>query len=203
MEKKKPTEAPIVAESSNTAALEKKVKMLSISTGVLFVFCAFLGYKAFMGGGVSKAQLEAAKAERQNTTVPGQTTTANGQNPIKPTNSMVPEVDPATATTMAFEENVFDFGKITEGEKVSHVFKFKNTGNKPLIISNAQGSCGCTVPQYAKEPIAPGAESEMKVEFDSKGKVGSQSKTVTITANTIPAQTILTIKSEVVKLEGK
>ena len=129
----------------------------------------------------------------------------NTNSPIKPmdaNNPIVPETDPAKATKMDFAQTAFDFGTLKQGDKVSHVFKFKNSGDKPLIISNAVGDCGCTVPQYSKEPIMPNAEGEIKVEFDSKGKEGKQSKNVTITANTIPAQTKLNITSEVIKLEG-
>jgi hypothetical protein len=100
-------------------------------------------------------------------------------------------------TTLEFEETEFDFGTINAGEKVNHVYKFKNTGNEPLVISNAKGSCGCTIPSWSKEPIPVGGTGEIAVQFDSKGKKNKQSKRVTITANTDPAQTFLTIKGEV------
>jgi hypothetical protein len=101
------------------------------------------------------------------------------------------------ATTMEFEESEWDFGKITDGDKVRHVFKFTNTGDEPLTIKNAKGSCGCTVPEWPKEPIAPGEQGEINVEFNSKKKPGKQTKRVTITANTEPPQTYLTIKADV------
>lgn len=108
-------------------------------------------------------------------------------------------------TTIKFEQDTYDWGKVMDGDKVTHVFKFKNTGNEPLIISNAKGSCGCTVPEYPKEAIAPGKSGEIKVVFDSKGKgaVGGKddSKRVTITANTDPVDTYLTIKGKVDKKE--
>lgn len=99
---------------------------------------------------------------------------------------------------MDFEFTSWDFGKITQGDKVSKAFKFKNTGTEDLIISNARGSCGCTVPSYPKEPIPPGQEGEIMVEYNSKGKKGMQRKTVTITANTTPNRTVLNISSEVI-----
>lgn len=106
----------------------------------------------------------------------------------------------ATATTyIEFASNVHDFGKIKEGESVTHIFKFKNTGKVPLTITAARGSCGCTVPEWSKEPVQPGASGEVKVVFNSAGKSGTQSKTVTLTANTVPSETILTIKGEVEK----
>ena len=108
-------------------------------------------------------------------------------------------------TTLQFEEDVYDFGTVMEGEKVTHVYKFKNTGNEPLVISNAKGSCGCTVPEWPKAPIPVGETGEIKVVFDSanKGKVGGnpQSKRVTITANTDPVNSFLTIKGSVDKKE--
>lgn len=103
------------------------------------------------------------------------------------------------STTIEFEETEFDFGTVTEGETVRYTYKFKNTGNQLLIIKNAKGSCGCTVPSWPKEPLAPGETAEMLVEFNTKGKNGRQSKRVTITANTDPIQTFLTIKGEVLK----
>ncbi len=104
-------------------------------------------------------------------------------------------------TTIEFEDNEFDWGTITQGEKVSYVFKFTNTGNEPLLIKKAKGSCGCTVPQWPKAPIAPGEQGEINVVFNSKGKMGKQSKRVTITANTDPGQTFLTVKGEIKKDE--
>ncbi len=104
---------------------------------------------------------------------------------------------------MTFEESTFDFGKIMDGDKVEHVFEFVNTGKAPLIISNAKGSCGCTVPVWPKEPIPPGEKGEIKVVYNSKGKgkVGgkNENKTVTITANTQPAETRIFIKGIVDK----
>lgn len=109
------------------------------------------------------------------------------------------EAPSGPATTITFDEAVYDFGTRKTGEIVEHVYKFKNTGSEPLVITNAKGSCGCTVPQWPKEPIPAGGEGEIKVKFDGKGKTGPQSKNVSITANTNPSTTILTIKGN---LEG-
>ena len=87
---------------------------------------------------------------------------------------------------------------LIDGEKVTFSFRFTNSGDKPLIISNAKGSCGCTVPNYPKEPIAPGNSSYIDVTFDSKGRTGKQSKAVTITANTNPNTKVIRINSEVI-----
>lgn len=97
-----------------------------------------------------------------------------------------------------FNEEVFDFGKITQGEKVSHSFIFKNIGSKNLIISGANGSCGCTVPEWPKEPIKAGAEGKVNVVFSSEGKSGLQEKTVTLVTNCEPATRIIKIKAEII-----
>ncbi len=98
-----------------------------------------------------------------------------------------------------FEETTHYFGTIHSGEKMSYDFKFKNTGNAALIISQASGSCGCTIPEYPKVPIKPGEEGVIKVKYDSEGHGGMISKTITILANTIPNTKVLTISAEVIK----
>lgn len=111
-----------------------------------------------------------------------------------------PELDAepiGPTTTVEFAEPEFDFGQINSGEVVTKVFTFKNTGDKPLMLSNARGSCGCTVPQWPKDPIQPGETASITVEFNSKGKKGHQMKKVTLTANTEPPQSFLYMKGEV------
>ncbi len=89
------------------------------------------------------------------------------------------------------EKGVFNFGTITEGDTVEHVFKFKNTGEFPLIINNVTASCGCTTPEWPREPVAPGVTSSIRVRFNSRNKSGVQNKTVSIYANTNPSVTDL------------
>ncbi|EDM44766.1 hypothetical protein SCB49_14380 [unidentified eubacterium SCB49] len=95
---------------------------------------------------------------------------------------------------MEFATSVHDFGTIAQGTPVEHVFTFKNTGNAPLVIVDAKSSCGCTVPEYTKEPIAPGAEGELLVKFNGSGK-NQVSKTVTVTANTAAGKETINIKA--------
>jgi hypothetical protein len=111
--------------------------------------------------------------------------TASGVDPDKP----LPVVEFATES--------HDFGKITQGEKVSYSFKFKNTGEADLIIASAQGSCGCTVPHYSEKPVPPGEEGTIDVVFDSDGKEGMVKKTVTVVTNAIPNTKKLEITTEV------
>jgi hypothetical protein len=107
------------------------------------------------------------------------------------------EADTVNIPVMSFEDDTWNFGLISQGEKVSYSYRFKNTGKTNLIISSAKGSCGCTVPEYPKKPIPPGGEGVIEVAFDSEGKSGNQSKNVTILANTYPATTILYVKGEI------
>ena len=135
---------------------------------------------------------DAARAELENT---GADAVATSSNTVQtPAADAVP-VGPTT--NIEFAETKHDYGIIEQGEKVSHIFTFKNSGSEPLVLSNVKASCGCTTPSWTKEPVAPGESGEVHVEFDSKGKSGKQTKTVTITANTDPTTTILTITGEI------
>ena len=98
-----------------------------------------------------------------------------------------------------FKETTYDFGEIIDGERVVHTFKFKNTGDNDLIISSATASCGCTIPDWPREPIAPGGEGSIKVEFNSAGKSGSVTKDITILSNANPVKSVLQIKTFVKK----
>ena len=102
---------------------------------------------------------------------------------------------------MTFAESTFDFGEIEGGTAVEHIFKFTNTGNAPLVIVDAKSSCGCTVPEYTKEPVAAGESGELLVKFNGSGK-NQVSKTVTITANTAKGKETLVIKAFVNAKEG-
>lgn len=102
--------------------------------------------------------------------------------------------------TMTFNEYFHDFGKVYQGEKVTYAFKFVNKGKTDLIIQSASGSCGCTVPEYPKNPIKPGEEGFIRVAFDSEGRAGMNEKMVTILANTIPNKIELKIKADVTDL---
>ncbi|MBL6669934.1 MAG: DUF1573 domain-containing protein [Flavobacteriaceae bacterium] len=106
--------------------------------------------------------------------------------------------DKADAPIMQFDKVIHDFGTINEGDKVQTTFSFTNTGKSDLIIVDARGSCGCTVPSYPKNvPIAPGDSGEILVNFDSSNKPNMQQKTVTIAANTQSGRETLRIKAMV------
>jgi Protein of unknown function (DUF1573) len=97
-------------------------------------------------------------------------------------------------TEIAFDEMTHDFGSVKDGEEVTHIFKFKNTGETELILIDVKAKCGCTVPQtWPTQPIAPGGTGEITIVFDSSGKVGNVRKTVTVEANTNPTTSVLTL----------
>ena len=100
-------------------------------------------------------------------------------------------------------ETSYNFGEIQQGESVTHDFILKNTGDADLIISAAKGSCGCTVPQWPKTPIAKGEEAAIKVTFNSAGRSGKQNKTVTLVTNAIPNTKVLTINGNVIVPQNK
>lgn len=95
---------------------------------------------------------------------------------------------------ISFEKTEHDFGKIKQNQPVETIFKFTNTGEVPLVITEVQSTCGCTVPEKPAEPIAPGKTGEIKVRFNGSGK-NQISKSITIGSNTIEQKTILTIKA--------
>lgn len=95
---------------------------------------------------------------------------------------------------IVFDKTEHDFGIVMQGERAEFNFKFKNTGDAELLIANAVGSCGCTVPEFSKEPIKPGNEGFIKVKFNSEYREDKFSKEIYVTTNTTPPQTTLTIK---------
>jgi len=108
-------------------------------------------------------------------------------------------VTPANAPKIKFDNDAFDFGKLKKGDKVSHEYKFVNTGKSPLIISDSYASCGCTKPEWPHTPITPGGSGIIKVTFDSAGKSGLMDKQITIVANTVPATSVVHLVGEVLE----
>ena len=105
-----------------------------------------------------------------------------------------PAAENKNAPEFKFEEEEYNFGTIKQGDVVTHIFKFTNTGKEPLIITSASGSCGCTVPEWPKEPIKKGEAGVVKVTFNSAGKMGMQDKTVTIQSNAKSNPKVIHIK---------
>lgn len=128
-------------------------------------------------------------------------------NPVMPADN--PELMPneplvpsGPKTQVVFETYDHDFGDIKQDTENEKIFSFKNTGKEPLLITSAKGSCGCTVPEYPKEPIAPGESGNIKVVYSPGKQEFKQTKSVTITANTDPETTVLKIYANVLPGAG-
>lgn len=187
-----------------------KENLEQIKVGLLGVIAVVLIVNTFfMNGGSTDSSTPTrpsispttpSNAAASNITAPGDVTkTIN-------TNDLTPPAEPAKPagppTKMSFGQMKHDFGSIDQNSENKHVFAFTNTGDKPLVIQSAVGSCGCTVPEYPKEPVLPGESGEIKVVYKPGTQKAKQTKTVTITANTEPSTTQLTITADVQEIEG-
>ena len=119
--------------------------------------------------------------------------------------SLVPKkiMKPGEYPKIELENSDFDFGDITQGDKVSHIFKFKNIGKSDLVILDAHASCGCTVPEWTKKPIKSGESGEINIIFNSEGKMGAQQKTVTLRTNTEIGNEIINFKANINPKKGE
>jgi hypothetical protein len=104
---------------------------------------------------------------------------------------------------ISFTEYEHNFGKVKEGEKVGCIFSFRNTGTADLVINSATTSCGCTVPKYASKPIAPGNSGSLEVVFNTAGRGGIQSKTITVKSNASIPVVMLKITAEIITNNNK
>ena len=98
---------------------------------------------------------------------------------------------------LKFEKEAHDFGSVSEGTNAVYEFKFKNTGNQPVVISHVQASCGCTTPDWSKDPVLPGKTGFVKAAYSSAGRPGAFNKTITVTSNAATPSKVLTIKGVV------
>jgi len=167
-----------------------KIALLAVIAGTLIVQVVMApegGVVTASEGSVSSAIPSAALPQALN----------NTPNPLA---SAATEIAKPTGpvTTMNFANEAHDFGDIKQNSTDNqHTFTFTNTGTNPLIISNAKGSCGCTVPKWPKEPIPPGGTGTIEVDYKPGSQKGNQKKSVTVTANTEPADTRLSISAVV------
>ncbi len=115
------------------------------------------------------------------------------------------ETPPAeeSGSRIVFLEESFDFGDITQGDRVEHTFEFENGGDQPLILSNVLTTCGCTASEWPREPIAPGESASLKVTFNSSGKMGVQNKVVTIISNALNSRERIRITTNVLPKEAE
>ena len=141
------------------------------------------------------AELEARLKELEGKKSTGAATVTPTNNPVTPAPAETKPEGPLPVASFAKLEH--DFGTIKEGAVVEYTYTVKNTGEAPLIIQNAQPSCGCTAPDWTKTPIPVGGTGYVKAKFDSNGKPNIQNKSITVTANTWPKQTVLRFKAMV------
>lgn len=137
---------------------------------LLFSTFAFIAFSSVAQNKDSKKSIDAKPVEKAVMAAPQTTATPDAAN-------MNPDL------SMKFNEEDHNFGSVPEGPSVSYDFELKNIGKVPIIISNAHGSCGCTVPTWPKEPILPGKTSKITVTYSTQGRPGQINKTVTVTTN--------------------
>jgi hypothetical protein len=169
------------------------MKMMWIKVLMIVAFAAVLSSCKDRNAEKKIAELESRLAELEGKKTVGTTTAA----PTPATPAVTEEKPAGPLPKFEFQKVDHDFGTITEGQVVEHTYVFKNTGEAPLIIQAAQGSCGCTASDWTKSPIPVGGTGFVKAKFDSNGKPNIQNKTVTVTANTWPKQTVLRFKAMV------
>ena len=148
----------------------KKIAVIAIALTVIFSACQ-----------TSKTSNNTDTNEAVTNAPANNTTPAAPQAPKEP--EYQAKAKAMARTTVEFQNETYNYGKVTQGEKVSHQFKFKNTGTEPLVLTRVKASCGCTTPNYSQEPVAPGEEGYIDVLFNTAGKKGIQNKTVTVTGN--------------------
>ncbi len=163
-----------------------KIALLAILTGTLV-------YGTFFKSSKSKVRKRPQIGKTTPSTAPSTTIPDNpDMNPLSGQNEFPSASDPAANksqfpnTNVAFVSEEHDFGAVKQHTENDHVFEFTNTGSEPLLIENAQGSCGCTVPDYPTEPIMPGETGVIKVKYSPGTQIGKQTKTVAITSNSEP-----------------
>jgi hypothetical protein len=176
-----------------------KDKLLIGAVAIIGVLTLFNTYSILNNDSSSatKSKVAANRVERANDNLDKNTKQNNPT--FDPISEQEKNKPAGPKTTLAFAEMEHDFGNIAQGSTNEYIFKFKNTGNEPLIISNAKGSCGCTVPKWPKEPVAPGESGEIQIVYKPGKQKNQQTKSITVTANTEPDNTILKIKANVIE----
>lgn len=144
--------------------------------------------------GNSEMEKRLANLERRVNQLENGNVVRNTQSPtnVPPASSI--ETNVTANAAFQWDNTLYNFGTIKQGEIVNYTFKFTNSGTEDLVIRSTSASCGCTVPQHTKDPVPPGGTGEIVVRFDSKGKNGQQNPVITVVANTNPAQTRLSLR---------
>lgn len=180
------------AESATFANIRHTKTTVNMHSRIALAILCFALFSCQPEGGNSGKSLEEIKAD-------GMSNSAIVRNPV----SAGGVLDTVNVAKIVFEETSYNFGEVDQGAIVQHVFKFTNTGKVPLLISDARSTCGCTVPEWPKTPIAPGQGGEINVKFDTAGKEKIQHKSVAITANTYPSTTEVELTGTVIRIRKK
>ncbi len=147
----------------------------------LLAFCLFMACKNDTSNGVQ----EIRPGDNSNAAIIRNPVSAEGPQ------------DTSTLAKIKFENVEFDFGTVKEGVIIEHVFKFTNVGKAPLVIQDARSSCGCTTPEWSKDPIPVGGQGEILARFNTEGKTEGQHKTITVQTNTFPSETKISLQGTV------
>jgi hypothetical protein len=180
-----------------------KENIQNIQTALLVVIAATVIYGTFLQGDSTATSPRSERSARHRSTerksniaaTPAQKKPQQISAPLNKNQAANKPVN--SPTKVAFGTVTHDFGNIDQNSENNYTFTFTNTGDKPLIIETATGSCGCTVPKFPREPIAPGATSEIQVVYKPGKQKGLQNKTITVIANTEPRSTRLNITANV------
>lgn len=179
-----------------------KDQIQTLQTALLVIIAGTVIYGTFLKDDAPKRE---RKRKRTQTTAPAPApapTQPAIQNQFNQPQPSAPQAQPVNdPTVMSFAQMKHDFGTIDQNTENEYVFEFTNEGDKPLIIETANGSCGCTVPEFPREPIAPGATGEIRVMYKPGKQKGLQNKTVTVIANTNPRETRLNISANVQEVQ--
>lgn len=146
-------------------------------------FSALLIFAGFTACSPESNNNEATAAASATTEESNETVQTSAPQPIPNQPEYIRKAEELPKTTVSFATESYDFQKVPAGEKVFYKYKFTNTGSEDLVITYVKPSCGCTTPKWSQEPIKPGEEGFVDVEFDSRGKSGTQRKTVTLFGN--------------------
>lgn len=174
-----------------------KENIQNLQTGLLVVIALTVIYGTFIKGDSVPTQRERVSRVRNTNRQSTVAATPPTNNPQPQPQAPINNAPVNAPTSIAFDNMAFDFGDIDQNTENEYIFSFTNTGDKPLIIETATGSCGCTVPEFPKEPVMPGESNVIRVVYKPGKQKGMQNKSITIIANTQPKDTRLNITANV------
>ncbi len=182
-----PTTDPSPDETSSNMSNKIQITLLA----VIAVALAALAANQFMNKDDAPSRSNVVADASERAAPPTGTPISN----FDPVASRTETLDNRAKTSISFSKYEHDFGNLDQESHNHYSFTFTNTGREPLVIESATGSCGCTVPNYPKQPIPPGGTGNIEIEYKPGKQENAQTKTVTIVANTEPKETVLRVKA--------